>query len=86
MNKSLTKEEKSVKWRITQKVRYDTALAEEKKKCEVYCSVCGWRNHIYSFEKGRKLCKNCNNYIYKDNKTKFNYKVKEELNKCKSLN
>ena len=86
MNKPLTKEETFIKWRKTQKVRRDEALSEEKKKCRVICPICGWTNHIYSFEKGRKLCKNCNNYIYKDKKTQFNYKMKEVMNKCKSSN
>lgn len=75
-----------MKWRETSKMRADSNLALEKRKCEIYCPFCGWRNHIYSFEKGRKLCKNCNNYIYKDNKTEFTYKLKEVINKCKSSN
>lgn len=75
-----------MKRRQTEKMKLDVKLAEEKKKCAVYCDKCGWRNHIYSFEKGRKLCKNCNNYIYKNNKVKFQYKMKEVINKCKSSN
>lgn len=75
-----------MKWRETGKMKLDVCLAEEKRKCEVYCPRCGWKNHIYAFEKGRKLCKNCNYYIYKDKKTRFNYKMKEVITKCKSSN
>lgn len=75
-----------MKWRETEKMKLDIRLAEEQRKCEVYCPKCKWKNHIYSFQKGRVICKNCKNYIYKDNKTKFNYKLKEVINKCKYLN
>lgn len=75
-----------MKWRETEKMKHDSKLAEEQKKCEIYCKKCGWKNHIYSFEKNRKLCKNCGNYIYKNNKVKFEYKMKEVINKCKYLN
>lgn len=75
-----------MKWRETEKMKLDILLAEEKRKYQVFCPTCGWKNHIYPFEKERKLCKNCKNYIYKDSKTKFKYKVKEELNKCKYSN
>lgn len=70
-------------WVQTKKMLADTKIAEEKRKCQVYCPVCGWRNHLYAFQGDRILCKNCNNYIYRDDKTKFLYKVKEEINKCK---
>lgn len=75
-----------MKWKTTQKMKDDTKLAEEKKKCQVICPNCGWINHIYAFEKKRKLCKNCKQYIYKDDKTKFNYKMKEVMMKCKYSN
>lgn len=75
-----------MRWRETEKMKLDILLAQEKRKCQVFCPYCGWKNNIYSFEKGRKLCKNCNNYVYKDNKSQFNYKMKEVMNKCKSSN
>ena len=67
-------------------MKRDILLAEEQRKCIVYCKKCGWKNHIYSFQKGRVICKNCNNYIYTDDKIKFQYKMKEVMNKCKYLN
>ena len=75
-----------MRWRETEKMKHDSKLAEEKRKYAVYCKNCGWRNHIYYFENDRKICKNCHNWIYKDEKTKFNYTLKEVMNKCKSSN
>lgn len=72
-----------MRWKESKKIQDDTRLAEEKRKCQVYCQLCGWKNHIYSFQKGRILCKNCNNYIYKDDKTKYHYKMREVMMKCK---
>ena len=75
-----------MKWRETAKMKLDVCLAEEQRKCEVYCPYCGWKNHIYAFEKEKKLCKNCKRYIFKDEKSRFKHKVKEVMNKCKSSN
>lgn len=46
-----------MKWRESAKMKLDVCLAEEQRKCEVYCPHCGWKNHIYAFEKDKKLCK-----------------------------
>lgn len=70
----------------TIQMKQDIKLAEEKRKSQVYCPHCHWKNHIYSFEGGRKLCKNCRRYIYKDNYNEFKFKMKEVMNKCKSSN
>lgn len=75
-----------MKWRETEKMRLDILIAEEQRKCQVFCPTCGWKNHVYSFQNGRVICKNCRNFVYKNDKTKFKYKVKEELNKCKYSN
>ena len=75
-----------MKPKTTGKIIDDIKLAADKRKSQVYCPYCGWKNHIYAFEPGRKLCKNCNRYIYKDDKNKFKYKLKEVMNKCKSSN
>lgn len=64
----------------------DLKLALEQKKSEIYCEKCGWKNHMYAFEADRKLCKNCKTYIYKNKASKFKYKMKEVINKCKSSN
>ena len=69
------------------KFKSDILLSEEAKKYEIYCKVCGWKNHMYPInKKGRILCKNCNNYIFRNNEAEFKYKLKEVMNKCKSSN
>ena len=75
-----------MKWKETKKMKNDIKLAEEQRKCEVYCKICGWKNHIYNVYKDRVLCKNCNNYVYRDDKSEFEYKMKEVMNKCKYSN
>lgn len=74
-----------MKWKETTTIRNHVKLEEEQRKHSIYCKVCGWTNHIYPVNKGRIICKNCGNYIYENNKMKFNYKMKEVMNKCKYL-
>lgn len=60
-------------------------LADEKRKFRVICK-CGWYNYIYPPQNGRKICINCGNWVYETPQIEFEYKMKELMNKCKSLN
>lgn len=75
-----------MKWVLTPKMKDDIKLQEEHGKHVVYCSHCKWRNHIYKINKGRIICKNCGHWIYENKEYEFKYKMKEVMNKCKSLN
>lgn len=75
-----------MKWRLNQKMKNDIKIQEELRKHIVYCKNCGWKNHIYRINKGRIICKNCGVWIYESDKKEFEYKLKEEMNKCKFLN
>lgn len=45
------------------------------------CKHCGHTVHFYSFEKEKKICNWCKNYIYKDEKIEFLEKMKKALKK-----
>mgnify|MGYP003287861829 CR=1 FL=1 len=50
---------------------------------KVICEHCGWPKRFYNREVDRLICSNCHQWIYKDEKTKMKYKIKEIKNKTK---
>lgn len=55
-------------------------LAKEKDKFKVYCK-CGHSINIRPYV-DRVICNYCKNWVYKDKKTEFKYKFKENVTKC----
>ena len=51
-------------------------LWEEKDKSKVTCK-CG--HVVFMSKSGRKICTWCNNYVFKDKQTEFEYRMKENL-------
>lgn len=45
---------------------------------KVYCQCGQYGAVFYNTGRDRLICKNCGNYIYKDKKTEFMYKIKEK--------
>lgn len=65
--------------------RNSKQFKEDTKKFESICQntikcKCGCSN-VFNFQTERQICRWCGNYVYKDNKTEFKYKIKEQLNK-----
>lgn len=63
-------------------IKEDSVLANEKRKMKVRCSHCKHLISFFAFEKvNKKLCDYCHNYVFKDKKTEFEYRLKERLKK-----
>ena len=58
-----------------------TQLFEEKQKFRVVCK-CGHTNYIAN-KSGRCLCSHCNEWVFKDKKTEFEYRLVENYMKEK---
>ena len=58
-----------------------TQLFEEKQKFRVVCK-CGHTNYIAN-KSGRRLCSHCNEWVFKDKKTEFEYRLVENYMKEK---
>lgn len=63
----------------------DTKLMNMYTEITVYCSTCGHPMLFPAFGSDRKVCKWCGHYVYRNEKTKFQYKVKEEIKKVKEI-
>lgn len=69
--------------RIDRKYRSHLSLREEEMKYEemqqfrVKCK-CGHTNYIAN-KNGRCICSHCHNWVFKDKKTEFEYRMKEKL-------
>lgn len=57
--------------------KLDNEMANQKVKCE----HCG--HTIVMVDAERTICSHCGYWVYKDEKTKFKFKMKEELRKWK---
>ena len=53
-------------------------LYEEKQKFAHYCKNCGHTVYIAN-KTGKAICSHCHNYVFKDAKTEFEYRMKEKL-------
>lgn len=56
-------------------------LASERIEHRKLCPVCG--HSMLLGRKDKKICTNCGNYVFKDNATEFNYRMKERILKSK---
>ena len=56
-------------------------LSGEQSKCKKICDNCGSRR-LLGFQ-DKVICKECGHLIFKDEKTKFKYRLKEEIIKEK---
>lgn len=55
-------------------------LWDAKKRGLKKCPHCQCTVAFFKFEKkDKKLCENCNRYVFKDDKTKFKYRLKEKM-------
>lgn len=50
---------------------------EDKQQYKVYCK-CGHTNYIANKE-GRCICSYCHNFVFKDKKTEFEYRMKQKI-------
>lgn len=55
-------------------------LYNNKEKLRHYCPNCG---HTVTVCKDKKICNHCRNYVFKDERTQFEYRLKENLLKEK---
>jgi len=62
-------ERKKPKWYIKEK-RVNDLFQENMYQCK----KCG-RKEIIRFDKGKKLCSHCGNYIFKNDKEEFKFKL-----------
>jgi DNA-directed RNA polymerase subunit RPC12/RpoP len=58
-----------------------STLSSEQSKCKKICSYCGSRRLLGMQDK--VVCKECNHYIFKDGRTEFKHRLKEEMIKEK---
>ena len=66
----------------TKHEKQEDKLAEVKRSMKIFCPHCGRRIHFYAYEKAdRQLCDWCGNYVFKDAKSEYDYRMKELLNR-----
>ena len=61
---------------MKEKFKKDDKIFDEIQKHTIKCK-CGHSNVL--MKRDRMICKWCGNYVYKDKKTEFEYKLKKEL-------
>lgn len=68
------------------KAGYQQKILEEQRKMKIICPYCKHRVHFYAFEnQDKRLCKYCGNYVFKNEKEKFMYRLKENMLREKSI-
>lgn len=61
--------------RNSKQFKNDTKLLESISNCTIKCK-CGCSN-VFTIKTDRIICRWCGNYVYRDSKTEFKYKIKE---------
>jgi uncharacterized protein (DUF983 family) len=62
----------------------ESKIQEAQNSMKKICPHCGRKIHFYAFEKkDRQLCDWCGKYIFKDDKAKFKYRLKEKINEMR---
>lgn len=63
----------------TEKDSFDR-LWRDKQKMQRKCPHCHCTISFYEFEKkDKKLCENCNRYVFRDDRKRFEYRLKEQM-------